>query len=96
MELVRLYLNLPDQEARLREVVAAASSERPPEGSHPARQHQHRLSKGEVMELIAAYGQEGSVKVLAQRFAIHRNTIAALLHRHTTAQVRVITPRRPG
>jgi transposase-like protein len=34
------------------------------------------------MELIRAYEREATVKELAQRFGIHRVTVAALLRRH--------------
>ena len=79
---MRLYSNLQDQEARLRELVTAASSQRPTKAFHRPRQHQHRLSAGEVAEVIAGYAQRESIKQLAMRFAIHRTTVAALLRRH--------------
>jgi hypothetical protein len=82
VELVRLYSNLQDHEARLRELVTAASSQRPAEALHRPRQHQHRLSAGEVAEVIAGYAQRESIKQLAMRFAIHRTTVVALLRRH--------------
>ena len=82
VELMRLYSNLQDQEARLRELVTAASSQRPTKALHRPRQHQHRLSAGEVAEVIAGYAQRESIKQLAMRFAIHRTTVAALLRRH--------------
>ena len=36
----------------------------------------------EVSQLIKAYGEQASVKELAQSFGIHRVTVTALLRRH--------------
>ena len=82
MELVHLYSNLLDWQKRLGKVMTAASAQRSMDSAAHPRQYQHRLSKREVVELIAAFRhQHESVKHLAQQFKIHRTTVAALLRR---------------
>jgi hypothetical protein len=43
-----------------------------------ARQHQHRLSGEEALDLIVAYGPQDPAK----RFDLHRTTASELLRRH--------------
>lgn len=81
-ELVRLYSNLSCGGAQLRLVRFASAARRPAEGPKRPKQHHRRLSQAEVFELIAAYGEQLSIKELAQRFGIHRVTVTALLRRH--------------
>jgi hypothetical protein len=83
VELVRLYSNLFGSEAQLHDVAVDAQSLRRAEHAHRPRQGQRRLNDGEVAELLVAHDQhQESIKHLAQRFKVHRTTIAALLRRH--------------
>ena len=98
VELMRLYSNLQDQEARLRELVTAASSQRPTKALHRPRQHQHRLSAGEVAEVIAGYAQRESIKQLAMRFAfteppLRHSSAAMTSHRQAVDDAVELVPR---
>jgi DNA-binding CsgD family transcriptional regulator len=82
-ELVRLYSNpalsaLALVELRVQSTARLRCADQP-----RARQAHHRLSAAEVAQLIAAYGEQVSIKELAERFGIHRVTVTALLRRHS-------------
>ena len=83
MDLVRLYSNPKAEAGRLRLVLSATATPRPPEGPRrQRRQRQHRLSMTEITNLIKKYEQQASVKDLAKQFGIHRLTVTAHLQRH--------------
>jgi DNA-directed RNA polymerase specialized sigma24 family protein len=82
VELVRLYSNLSCGGEKLRRVRRAATARMPREGPKRSKQHHRRLGPTEVTQLIKAYGEQASVKELAQSIGIHRVTVTALLRRH--------------
>jgi hypothetical protein len=86
VELVRLYSNLSYDEARFCDVTVAASTRRQSQSAARPRQQQHRLNMDEATELVAAHHRKESITQLAQRYKVHRTTVAALLDRHKERQ----------
>ena len=88
VELVCLYSNPEAEAVRLRLVLRATATPKPPEGPKH-HQRQRRLSMTEVTKLIKKYEQHESVNELAKQFGIHRLTVTALRRRHGVEQRRV-------
>jgi len=82
VELMHAYSNLSREAECLHRLRREALSPRPARGAKRPRQHQRRINKAEVRELIKEYEQGALIKELAQRFGIHRLTVTALLRRH--------------
>jgi hypothetical protein len=86
VELVHLYRTFPGGHPRLCDAAAATSTRRARSAQQRPKQRQHRLSQAEVVELIAAYRERKSIKEVAQRYEVHRSTVAPLLGRHNVRQ----------
>jgi transposase-like protein len=81
-----LVTKLPDLSSRSSACVAT-----PPAGSSSADnaakplQHQRRLAKEQAIEVVDRYQAGATLRELATRYGINRNTVSAILRRHGVA-----------
>jgi len=75
--------------SRFRDILARQKDNRVSDRSRPSRQIQRHLDADEVLSLLGAYAQGGTIDELAAGFAIHRTTVMAHLERNGA-------PRRTG
>ena len=92
VELVGAYSNLPDHVERLRALLDLPQAARPSRLERLPKQAQRRLHPDEVRQLVAAHVAGAGVKKLADRFAIHRQTVRQILQRHGVHRVCGIQP----
>jgi len=87
VELLSLYLNTDIQPNSLTELLKLARAKRRPLVARmpQRRRPQRRLDASETAALIAAHREGAGVKALATQFAMHRQTVAAVLRRHGIA-----------
>lgn len=79
---MRLYSKQTPKATKLHDVRFAGLSYRRPVLRQPHRHAQRRLNEDEAAQLAALYREGASITELAQRFAVHRTTVSALLQRH--------------
>ena len=82
LEVLRLYSNLQSGQKRLQNVRSTAISELREPAQAVLRLQMNRLDAVAVTELIAGYRAGARANQLAQRFGVHRHTVAALLRRN--------------
>jgi hypothetical protein len=81
VEVLGRYSNLCDQGERVRTLLEMTPDGQEQSKVRTPKQAQHRLSSGEVDELVAGYQAGTGVNDLATQFGVNRDTVFAILKR---------------
>jgi hypothetical protein len=86
VEVLGRYSNLLEQGERVQTLLQIVPDGSPEVNLRTPRQVQRRLTPAETDQLIAEYESGDSVKDLARRHNLHRETVSKILTRHGIAR----------